>query len=243
MMENTTSVGKNTYLTTGVRGLDDMMGGGYLENTITAIIGESGTGRTTAALQFLAEGARNGEDVMYISFSHDIDRIKAKLITSFPWIESKLDDKFHFLKLDPKNFDSLSYYLGNGLPELLTSLHISRLAIDPMTLYEDSLKFSNGQTPVMSIYHIYWTLKSVSCTTVVVLASSISNPLQSTNGYSEKFADNVLFLVREFPKDTLLHAYRKILLVIKTRYSRHDHYGKAVGFTDEGVMYLDSAKE
>lgn len=31
-----------------------MMGGGYMENTITAIIEESGTGRTTAALQFLA---------------------------------------------------------------------------------------------------------------------------------------------------------------------------------------------
>lgn len=190
----------NTFLSTGVQGLDEMMRGGYMENTITAIIGESGTGRTTAALQFLTEGIRNGEDVLYISFSHSIDRIKNKLITSFPWIESELDKKFHFLKLDPKNFDSLSYYLGNGLPELLTTLNISRLAIDPMTLYEDSLKYSNRQISVMSIYHIYWTLTSVPCTTVVVLASNIADPLQSTNGYSEKFADNVLFRVRNFPK-------------------------------------------
>lgn len=72
--------------------------------------------------------------------ANNIDQIKNKLITSFPWIESEQDKKFHFLKLDPKNFDSLSYYLGNGLPEHLTTLNISRLAIDPMTLYEDSLK-------------------------------------------------------------------------------------------------------
>ena len=242
-MADNTPVGKNTYLATGVRGLDDMIGGGYLENTITAIIGESGTGRTTAALQFLVEGVKNGENVMYISFSHDIGRVKAKLITSYPWIADQLDETFHFLKLDPKNFDSLSYYLGNGLPVLLMNLHISRLAIDPMTLYEESLMNSVGLTPVMSIYHVYWMLKSVSCTTVVVLASSVSDSLQSTNGHSEKFADNVLFLVREFPKDTLLHEYRKILIVIKTRYSWHDRCGKMVQFTDEGIMYLESAKE
>ncbi len=230
----------NIFLSTGVQGLDEMMGGGYMENTITAIIGESGTGRTTAALQFLAAGVRNGEDVMYISFSHSIDRIKSKLTTSLPWIESELDKKFHFLKLDPKNFDSLSYYLGNGLPELLTTLNISRLAIDPMTLYEDSLKYSDRQTSVMSIYHIYWTLKTVPCTTVVVLASNIADPLQSTYGYSEKFADNVLFLVRELPKDTLLNEFRKFLLVFKTRYSGHDHHGKILKFTREGIMYLES---
>jgi len=237
-MLNEQIVWNETYLSTGVPGLDEMMSGGYLENTVTALIGESGSGRTTAALQFLAEGVRNGEDVLYISFTHGTHRIRKKLTRMYPWIENELDKKFHFLKLDPKNFDSLSYYMGNGLPELLTNLNISRLAIDSMTFYEDAMISTLGPAAVTSIYHIYWTVKSIPCTTVVVLASNIADPLQSANGYSEKFADNIIFLVREFPKDTLLNEYREILLVLKSRYSYHQRRGQLIEFNDNGTLYL-----
>ncbi|MDE2443325.1 MAG: hypothetical protein O0X49_02955 [Methanocorpusculum sp.] len=227
-----------TYLSTGVPGLDELLYGGYMKNTVTSIIGESGMGRTTAALQFLVEGIKNGEDVLYISFTHGIHRTQKKLIRMYPWIESELNKKFHFLKLDPKNFDSLSYYLGNGLPELLKNMNVSRLVIDSMTIYEDSMISESGHNAVMAIYHIYFSLKSIPCTTIVVLSSNITDPLQSTNGYSEKFADNVIFLVREFPKDTLLGEYRKICLVLKSRYSRHERYGKLLEFDDNGIPYL-----
>lgn len=90
----------------------------------------------------------------------------------------------------------------------------------------------------MSIHHVYWTLKTLPCTSVVVLASNTEDPLQSTNGYSEKFADNVIFLFRDFPEKNYLKPYRKILLVMKTRYSDHDRAGRLVSYSSKGVISL-----
>ncbi|MDU9376128.1 hypothetical protein McpSp1_07180 [Methanocorpusculaceae archaeon Sp1] len=224
-------------LSTGLAGLDEMIDGGFMENTVTALIGDSGIGRTTIALQFLVGGVTEGENVLFISLTHDINRLKKKLLDMYPWIEDKLDHQLHFMKLDPKNFDSLSYYLGNGLPELLRNLSISRLVIDPLTIYEESLRI-NDNVPIMSVYHIYWTLKSIPCTSFIVLSTSSARSLQSMSGYSEEFADNVILLFREFPKDTYLNPYKKVLLVLKTRYNRHEHSGKVLEFDERGVAYL-----
>src|SRR5206468_3460992 len=44
--------------TTGVEGLDDILGGGLARNHLYLIEGDPGTGKTTIALQYLMEGAR-----------------------------------------------------------------------------------------------------------------------------------------------------------------------------------------
>ena len=46
---------------TGVEGLDDVLGGGLTANQLYVIEGVPGTGKTTLALQYLMEGARLGE--------------------------------------------------------------------------------------------------------------------------------------------------------------------------------------
>jgi circadian clock protein KaiC len=46
---------------TGAAGLDDMLGGGLPRGSATVIQGGTGTGKTLLGLQFLVEGARNGE--------------------------------------------------------------------------------------------------------------------------------------------------------------------------------------
>ena len=56
-------------LSTGVAGLDEILYGGLLEAQFYLVEGEPGTGKTTLSLQFLLEGARRGEPVLYISLS------------------------------------------------------------------------------------------------------------------------------------------------------------------------------
>src|SRR5262245_50574844 len=46
---------------TGIAGLDDVLAGGLTRGHVFLLEGEPGTGKTTAALQFLLEGARAGE--------------------------------------------------------------------------------------------------------------------------------------------------------------------------------------
>jgi predicted ATP-dependent serine protease len=54
---------------TGVEGLDDVMGGGFPRDRLYLIEGSSGSGKTTLALQFLMEGARQGERGLYLTLS------------------------------------------------------------------------------------------------------------------------------------------------------------------------------
>ncbi len=53
----------------GCPGLDDIIGGGFPRGRFYLLEGEPGTGKTTLALQFASEGARNGEKVLYITLS------------------------------------------------------------------------------------------------------------------------------------------------------------------------------
>jgi circadian clock protein KaiC len=62
---------------TGVRGLDEILKGGFPENRLHLILGSPGVGKTTLALQYLLEGARNGERGLYIALSETEDEIHA----------------------------------------------------------------------------------------------------------------------------------------------------------------------
>lgn len=56
-------------VSTGSEGLDDILGGGFDPNRMYLYEGRPGTGKTTIALQFLLEGVRRGERVLYITLS------------------------------------------------------------------------------------------------------------------------------------------------------------------------------
>ena len=58
-------------LPTGVAGLDELMGGGPFAGSTTLVIGSTGSGKTTIALQFAIEGVRRGEEVMFIHFQEN----------------------------------------------------------------------------------------------------------------------------------------------------------------------------
>ena len=52
---------------TGIAGLDDILGGGLSPHRLYLIEGMPGSGKTTLAFQFLMEGARRGEPVLYVA--------------------------------------------------------------------------------------------------------------------------------------------------------------------------------
>jgi circadian clock protein KaiC len=56
-------------LSTGIAGLDDILCGGLDPDCLYLIEGEPGTGKTTLALQFLLDGARQGQKGLYVTLS------------------------------------------------------------------------------------------------------------------------------------------------------------------------------
>ncbi len=62
---------------TGIEGLDDVLAGGLTPNRLYLIEGMPGAGKTTLAFQFLLEGVRRGESVLYVTLSESQDEVRA----------------------------------------------------------------------------------------------------------------------------------------------------------------------
>jgi circadian clock protein KaiC len=62
---------------TGVEGLDDVLGGGLPAHRLYLIEGDPGAGKTTLALAYLREGARQGERGLYVTLSETREELLA----------------------------------------------------------------------------------------------------------------------------------------------------------------------
>jgi circadian clock protein KaiC len=62
---------------TGISGLDHVLGGGFPRNRLYLVEGDPGAGKTTLALQFLMEGCRRGERVLYVSLSETEEEVRS----------------------------------------------------------------------------------------------------------------------------------------------------------------------
>jgi circadian clock protein KaiC len=62
-------------ISTGVDGLDDILDGGFPPDRLYLIQGDPGTGKTTLAVQFLLEGVRRGERVLFMALSETRDEL------------------------------------------------------------------------------------------------------------------------------------------------------------------------
>jgi circadian clock protein KaiC len=61
----------------GIEGLDDVLGGGLTRDRTYLIEGVPGSGKTTVALQFLLEGVKRGEPVLYVTLSETEGELRA----------------------------------------------------------------------------------------------------------------------------------------------------------------------
>jgi circadian clock protein KaiC len=71
-----TDTSKKGAVASGIRGLDNILGGGFTPNRIYLIEGDPGAGKTTLALQFLLEGRRAGEQGLYVSLSETKEELE-----------------------------------------------------------------------------------------------------------------------------------------------------------------------
>jgi circadian clock protein KaiC len=74
---STQNTSSTAFISTGIPGLDNVLGGGLTRDRLYLVEGDPGAGKTTLALQFLAEGAARGETVLYITLAETEVELRA----------------------------------------------------------------------------------------------------------------------------------------------------------------------
>jgi circadian clock protein KaiC len=64
-------------VSTGIAGLDDILGGGLPAHRLYLVQGDPGVGKTTAALQFLLAGTDKGEAALYVTLSETKEELES----------------------------------------------------------------------------------------------------------------------------------------------------------------------
>ena len=75
---------KQTVAGTGIAGLDEVLRGGLPASNLYILQGAPGSGKTTAALQFLRAGVELGESCIYVSLSQTAAELEA-IAVSHGW--------------------------------------------------------------------------------------------------------------------------------------------------------------
>lgn len=139
-------------VSTGVQGLDDMLGGGLPQGRCVLVCGGPGSGKTIFGIQFLYTGVTKYDETgLYVTLDESPTKLKSD-IAGFGWNLEKLenDGKLEIIDASPirtlpakvkvgnfsirkKDFSMLS--LNHIIKTKAQEIHAKRLVIDPITMF------------------------------------------------------------------------------------------------------------
>ena len=221
----------------GIAGLDDMLGGGLIQQSICAIIGTYGTGKTTFSLEFVWDGLKKGEHVIYISLEEREERIIGYMKMKGWDVTPFLNKALFVIKLDPTDFNLANNRIKNELPNLISEVNASRVVIDPISLFEDLFQTDSERRQEM--FRFIEGLRDKPCTIMMTSETDKDNVFSSRHALIEYLADTVILLRYIRPSD--LTDVHLALEVVKMRMSAHSREIKPYEIQQDQVMVYSEA--
>ncbi|MBX7247224.1 MAG: hypothetical protein K1X53_17130 [Candidatus Sumerlaeaceae bacterium] len=181
-----------TKVSSGIKGLDDILGGGYTRGTSTIIAGMPGTYKTTLGVQFLVKGAEPNEHGLFISFSEQ-PQFLARLMQEkgLPVAE-----KVKSGELDVWHFIPKEIYMEEVLYRLEAEFkkgRTTRLVVDAINEIERSIEDPGSYKDIMAAFLTLCSAYGVtSLFTQKMDKQSGAQPLADIN-YASMF-DGIIFL-------------------------------------------------
>jgi KaiC domain protein len=230
-------------LSTGVRGIDEMLGGGIPRGFFVAVVGEPGTGKTIFALHYAWRGIKDSDKVIYVTteesresiikqakmFNMDLDKAvdEGKAIIIDALLKSQNDE----WSLDEIDVETLV----NKVIEAKRRLGYgrSRLIIDSMsTFWLDKPAMARKYSYAVKRVLYRWDF-------TVLMTSQYAITTSSAFGWGlEHVADGII----RFGRRVIGGELRRYILVEKMRQTPHDLRVHFIDIRDgEGLVLLGPA--
>ena len=222
-------------VSTGIKGLDEMLKGGLPKGRVILLCGGPGTGKTIFSLRFLVSAAENGIHGVYASLEEPIDLI-AENVSSFGWNirEKERNQSLRLLESRVMSDEDYSGREKNDVPTIVNrildaanSIKAELLVIDPLTSIVISEQRAGEKR--RKIAELFNQLRSSGLTSVV--SSEMSH--QTGEFYIEEFiSDGIIWLEKVVRNFNLIRTIR----IEKMRGIEHDEQPRrytidAQGFT------------
>ena len=173
----------------GVKGLDEILGGGIPKDSLVLLSGTCGTGKSIFAMNFLIDGALRGEPGVYISLEESPET-NIKQMKLFGWPIDDMVKKKKLLIIQPElyNFDALL----TTIEDSVNRINAKRLVIDSASII--GMYFEDPYKVRKSLLQLGTILKKLDCTTIAIDEIAEGKPTLSAFGVEEFVADGVIIL-------------------------------------------------
>ncbi|MEO8563857.1 MAG: ATPase domain-containing protein [bacterium] len=219
-------------LSTGVPGLDELMGGGIPAGDAVMLAGPTGTGKSTFGMQFAAEGLRRGESVVVAGFEEYPEAYLARLRV----FDVDPDALIAANKLRVTYLRPLDLSVDETLSDILVSVKetgASRVIIDSLTGFEVALAPTFREDFRESLYRLVGALTSTNVTVFMIHeALSVSADAGFTGERVSFITDDIL--VQSYAE--IDGVMEKVLAIIKMRRSEHSTELRRYRITAKGAV-------
>lgn len=226
-------------LSTGVPGLDEMIGGGVVAGDAVMLTGPAGSGKSTVATQFIAEGLRHGETSVIAVFEEYPEDYLARADAR----DSKIGAMIRGGKLELIYLRPLDLSVDEALAAILEAvqrLGATRIVIDSLSGFEVALAPTFREDFRESLYRLVGTLTATGVT--VFMTAEVPEGFADSRFTSQKvsFITDEIIVQRyvEIEGELL-----RVMAVIKVRGSDHSHEFRTYEITPNGVVVGGALKE
>ena len=220
----------------GVATLDQMLRGGVRTGSITMLLGSSGAGKTLLGMQFLAEGVRQDERVVYFGFYERPEAILEKCQrVGIGGLKEGVENGLARMVWH-RPVEGVIDELGESLMETIGTFRPHRLVLDGMEGLERAADFPERMSHVYSA--IAQQLERLRVTTLYttetreLFAKDIEVPI---NGLSAA-TQNIILLRHIEHRAAML----RVLAILKVRDDDYDARMRELRITDGGLLLLDT---